>query len=324
MAGFLKLVLRFNSDSRGSRDGFRRCSAPQYSFISPPRSDETYSATNLISTQAELNTRACDCSTRCVRERLTTKCLHILRYFRRYDCWRVAILATAIVCCSLSNYAIAQADAPPKDFTNLGPHFVIAPGLGAVTEYRDLLLKRDASLRLGVTATFRGFTLSGFAENSMHSPASRASELSATYSHKLPLVDAHLGLVTCDVLGNSEMSCGDVRVSFSSNSLPKTKMNFTFDASPSGRGQTFDLGISQQVWRMESHLIDVRLSGTRWDRKNSDANGWSIRLIGVRALDTSMSLHYHLGYISSRIKTSNSAEHADGVVGGLNVVWEFR
>lgn len=246
----------------------------------------------------------------------------------RLGVWRtskiglLAIVIAAIVW--RPELAIAQADAPPRDYTDLGPHFVIAPGFGVSTEYRDLLLRNAASARLGLTATYRGFSLSGFAESSLTSPSAKASEIAATYSHKLPYIDAHFGFAACDLSGAVNGSCGGLRIAASTNSLPYTKVDITVDASPSGRGHTTSLGLAQQVWRSGPHQVDLRVSGTRWDWDATDASGWSVRAIGRYQIDQATSVHYHVGYISSRIEQSGTTSRPDGALAGLNFVWEFR
>lgn len=220
--------------------------------------------------------------------------------------------------------AIAQADAPPRDYTDLGPHFIIAPGIGVSTEYRDLLLRNTASARLGLTATYRGFSLSGFAESSLTSPSAKASEITATYSHKLPFIDAHFGFAVCDLSGAVSGSCGGLRLAASTNSLPYIKVDITVDASLSGRGYTTSLGLAHQLWRSGANQVDLRVSGTRWDWDFTDASGWSIRAIGRYQIDQITSIHYHVGYVSSMIEQSGTASRPDGALAGLNLVWEFR
>jgi hypothetical protein len=50
--------------------------------------------------------------------------------------------------------AVAQASAPPRDYTNLGPDFIIAPGTDVSTEYGDLLLWSTAAARFRLEPPF--------------------------------------------------------------------------------------------------------------------------------------------------------------------------
>ena len=134
-----------------------------------------------------------------------------------------------------STQAGAQADAPPHDYQDLGPHFVVAPGFGSTTEFRDLILQKSVSARLAGTATYRGWSLSGALNQSAQSSESRAYELLATYSHKLPYADLHIGIVHARIDGSYSSGCTAASLTASSNSLscwrrfkiePPCRLNF--------------------------------------------------------------------------------------------------
>lgn len=220
--------------------------------------------------------------------------------------------------------ALAGADAPPFNYENLGPHFVVSPGLGFGSAYRDLLFKEKVIARLGVTATYRGLSLSGFTEQRSGAEAARVSELAVTYSHKLPLIDAHVGLVHWDLTGPLQFASTDLRLVMSSNTLSRTKVVVSLDKRFSGHGRTAGLEVSHLLWQRGANQIDVRVSGTDWKHNQLDGHGYSARLIARRTTGEATALHYHVGYVSSRAEGPLFAMKNAALVAGLNYVWEFR
>lgn len=220
--------------------------------------------------------------------------------------------------------AVAQADAPPRDYLDLGPHFVVAPGFGSTTEFRDLLLQKSASARLAGTATYRGWSLSGALDQSIQSAEPRAYELLATYSHKLPYVDLHIGIVHARIDGIYSSGCTAASLTASSNSLSSTKLDITVQNDLSGTCRLVSIGASQVMWRGGIHQIDFRVSANSWKTDVLKTDGWSIRLMGRSQLNANQSLHYHVGYIDSSLNQGTLQSRPSGATVGINYVWEFR
>lgn len=220
--------------------------------------------------------------------------------------------------------ARAQADAPPHDYLDLGPHLIVAPGFGSTTEFRDLLLQKSASLRLAGTATYRGWSLSGALDQSTQSAEPRAYELLATYSHKLPYVDLHIGIARARIDGIYSSGCTAASLTASSNSLSSTKLDLTVQNDLSGTCRLVSIGGSQVMWRSGIHQIDFRASANSWKTDVLKTDGWSIRLMGRSQLDANQSLHYHVGYISSSLNQGTLQSRPSGATVGINYVWEFR
>lgn len=232
-------------------------------------------------------------------------------------------LALALVLVGPSQ-ASAQADAPPRDYLDLGPHFVLAPGFGSTTEFRDLLLQKAASVRLAGTATYRGWSLSGTLDQSIESAGTRASELLATYSHKLPYADLHIGIVHARIDGSYSSECTAASLTASSNSLPSTKLDITVQSDLSGTCRLFAIGASQVLWRRGIHQIDFRVRANNWETDVLKTDGWSMRFMGRSQLDANQSLHYHVGYIDSSLNQGTLHSRPNGATVGINYVWEFR
>lgn len=231
------------------------------------------------------------------------------------------VLASAL---SVPSQASAQADAPPRDYLDLRPHFVVAPGFGSTTEFRDLLLQKAASLRVAGTATYRGWSLSGTLDQAVESTGTRASELLATYSHKLPYVDLHLGAVHGRIDGNYSSGCTAASATASSNSLTSTKLDLTVQNDLSGACRLISVGASQVLWRRGSHQLDLRASANSWKTGVLKTDGWSVRLMGRSQLEANQSVHYHIAYIDSNLRQGALQSKPSGVTVGINYVWEFR
>lgn len=231
------------------------------------------------------------------------------------------VLASAL---SVPSQASAQADAPPRDYLDLGPHFVVAPGFGTTTEFRDLLLQKAASLRVAGTATYRGWSLSATLDQSVESTGTRASDLLATYSHKLPYVDLHLGIVHGRIDGDYSGGCTAASATASSNSLPSTKLDLTVQNDLSGACRLVSIGASQVLWRRGTHQLDLRASATNWKTDILKTDGWSVRLMGRSQLEANQSIHYHIGYVDSNLRQGALQSKPSGITVGINYVWEFR
>ncbi len=220
--------------------------------------------------------------------------------------------------------ASAQADAPPHDYKDLGSHFIIAPGFSSATEFRDILLQKSVSIRLAGTATYRGWSLSGAMDQRFQSDKTRAYELLATYSHKLPYMDMHIGFVHARIDGNYSSGCTAANLTASSNSLSTTKVDLTIQNNLSGSCRMVSLGASQVIWRNSLHQVDFRASASSWKTDILKTDGWSIRLMGRSQLDAQQSLHYHVGYIESILSQGTVQSRPSGATVGINYVWEFR
>jgi len=169
-------------------------------------------------------------------------------------------------------------------------------------EYRDLLLKTSFSARIGATVTYRGWSFSGSVDQSTSSSATQATEVLATYSHKLPLVDVHIGVVNARIDGIFSGGCSAASLSASSNSFLSTKLDFTLQDDFSGTCRSAALGASQLVWQRGVHQIDLRGSVNTWKTNALKTDGWSVRFIGRTQFDSIQSLHYHIGYIDSNLQ----------------------
>jgi hypothetical protein len=218
----------------------------------------------------------------------------------------------------------AEADAPPHNYLDLGPHYIIVSGIGSVTETRDILLQKSASVRLTGTATYKGWSLTGALDQSIQSAEPRTYELQSTYSHKLPYVDVHIGIVHTKIDGHYSIGCTAASLIASSNSLSSAKLDLTFQNDLSGACQFVSIGASQVIWRSGIHQMDFRASASSWNTEELKSDGWSIRLLGRSQLDTNQSLHYQAGYIESNLKHGPLQSSPNGPVFGINYVWEFR
>jgi len=230
-------------------------------------------------------------------------------------------LITALI---FSGSVSAEADAPPHDYSDLGPHYILAPGVGSSTEFRDLLLQKSASMRLAGTATYRGWSLSGALDQSISSAEPRAYEFLSTYSYKLPYADLHIGIAHARIEGSYSSGCTAASLAFSSSRFSSTKLDLTVQNDLSGTCRLVSIGASQVIWRSGIHQIDFRASANSWKTDVLKTDGWSIRLMGRSQLDANQSLHYHVGYIDSSLNQGTLQSRPSGVTVGMNYVWEFR
>lgn len=238
-----------------------------------------------------------------------------------YDCttqWVVWFVLALILT------GAAQAEAPPRDYLNLGPNFVVAPGIGSTTEFRDLLLQKAASLRVAGTVTYRGWALSGTLDQSVESTGTRASELLAIYSHKLPNVDLHLGIGHGQIDGDYSSGCTAASATASSNSLPSTILDLTVQNDLSGSCQLISIGASQMLWQHGTHQLNFRASANNWKTDILQTEGWSVRFMGRSQLEANQSVHYQIGYVDSNLKQGPLQSKPSGVTVSINYVWEFR
>ncbi len=243
-------------------------------------------------------------------------------------CRLVALRAAMILCLLLSavpSHAASSPDTatPTQNLNDLPPHVTLTAGASSVLEYRDLLLKSAISGALGTTATYRGFTFSAFGAQPFSSGRTLATELVASYSHKLPLVDLHLGAVYCRIDRPTTTECADVRVAFSTNTFRTTRVDLSADVSPFGKGHIISLGLTQQIKETESWILELKGSVTSWNRNNFDANGWSVRLQGVYQINHTLGIHSHLGFLQSWVTNPGVRDESDGVIAAVNAVWVF-
>ena len=242
---------------------------------------------------------------------------------------RLVALQTAMSLCLLLSAVPGQASSPhvtatpPAHINDLPPHVTVSSGASSVLEYRDLLLKSALSGNLATTATYRGFTLSAFGAQPFSSGRTFATELVASYSHKLPLVDFHLGAVYCRIDRPTTTECADVRVALSTNTFRTTRVDLSADVSPFGKGHIISLGLTQQIKETESWILELKGSVTSWNRNNFDANGWSVRLQGVYQINHTLGIHSHLGFLQSCVTNPGVRDESNGVIAGVNAVWAF-
>lgn len=212
---------------------------------------------------------------------------------------------------------------PPEDFTDLPPHVTTSMGFSSVLEYRDLLLKSAVSGNIAATASYRGFTVSASGAQPFSSGRNHAVELVASYSHKLPFVDVHLGAVYCRIDRPTTTECGDIRIAFSTNTFRRTRLDFNADVSPFGKGHILSVGVAQRIKETESWILEAKGSATTWNRENFDAAGWSLRLQGKYRISQQIGIHGHLGFIQTWVTNPGTKDEVNGVVAGLNAVWTF-
>lgn len=212
---------------------------------------------------------------------------------------------------------------PPENFTDTPPHLTATIGASSLLEYRDVLIKSAFSGNVAATGTYRGFTLSASGAQPFSSGRFNASELVATYSHKLPFVDLHMGMVYCRIDRPTTTECGDLRVALSTNTFRSTRVDINADVSPFGKGHILSIGISQRIKETEFWTFELKGSATTWNRNNFDANGWSLRLLGMYRISPHLGIHGHLGFLQSWVNNPGIKEEANGIVAGVNAIWTF-
>lgn len=204
----------------------------------------------------------------------------------------------------------------------VGPHFFASATFESPLEYHDVLISSAPAASFTVGATYRGFALSVWHANDLSSAGSNATEAFASYSHKLPLVDLHVGAVWCSVSGRIESCKAGARVSLSSNTFRNTLMSITVDQSFTNSSRIFNVAVTQKVYSTHGIRFDVRAGATYWDYPRS-AKGVSARLMAAKQIRENLTVHLFAGLIESCTTNVTGCNRIGAPIVGSSLSWSF-
>jgi hypothetical protein len=243
--------------------------------------------------------------------------LMLTRAFWQRMCFRLALCVIAPVLSP--NLSFADNDG----YLPLGPHVFASVSFESPLEYRDILLSSPVSANFAFAGTYRGFSVSVWHANDLSSTASAATEFYAAYSHKLPIVDFHVGVVSCSVSGRLNSCSNSARFSISSNSLRNTNLVFKLDQSFSNANRIFNLAGAHTIYAKNGLRLDVRLSGTHWNYAQFSANGFTARAIIGKKLRDNLGANFFVGLIESEISRNRTTSRVGAPILGSSLSWSF-
>lgn len=229
---------------------------------------------------------------------------------------RHSLFAHAVVLLFLFGVcASAFAHEPP--LATLGPRVGVAIGAASRSNYRDLLLADQFASSLRASISNRGFSASGWLSRSS---GGDSSEVLLSYSHKLPLVDIHVGYAHTNVDALHAHSFGSARLTLSTNVSARTQVDMTFDRFTDGAGELSSISYTRHLLERGKWSLDMRAGATWWNRSSGDAEAWSVRTLSRRVLRPHWELDIYAGFASGRSSALNEAIE-DGVIAGLGITW---
>lgn len=199
-----------------------------------------------------------------------------------------------------------------------GPAVHLAFGAANAATYRDFSFDESLAPLIRASTSYRGFSASGWLTRSDHRSI---SEVFLAYSHKLPLVDVHVGYARTNVNPMHPAAFGSGRMVVSSNVSSTTQVDVTLDRW-TGRdaGRLDGLALTRRLIEREAWTIDARASGSWWRRRTGDARGWSLRAMAERNLNAHWQVLGYAGYADGR--TERPGEIVEGgVIAGLSIAW---
>ena len=210
-----------------------------------------------------------------------------------------------------------------QDIDVQDPHPIVQIAVGGFSalEYRDILLSRHAAATMGIAVSARGFSLSIW--NGSTDGHGRVTETLLAYSHKLPVVDLHVGIAACST-SMVRISCRNTgRLSLTTNNSHSTVVEATIDEALSGSGHITSASIVRNLGQLGSVEWSARASAHQWRLANESANGGSVRLIGVKRLNNGPDIHFNLGYVDSQI-TRSTTVGSRGASAGITFLWQLK
>jgi hypothetical protein len=210
-----------------------------------------------------------------------------------------------------------------QDYLPLGPHFFASASTGGPLNYRDIILSTAPSASETVGATYGGFSVSFWNGTDLTDSGNHAFEALGTYSHKLPLVDLHLGGYWCSTSGSLDHRSSGIRFSATSNTFRSAEIGLTFDQSFNGRDRTLGASGTKSVYHKGAVTVDLKASGTHWNYSGFSAGGISGRVMITDQLSKHAAIHFFLGGIGSRVTRSEGQQSKGALIAGATISWSF-
>lgn len=208
--------------------------------------------------------------------------------------WRCGIIA---LCAALAPAGIAAAQGPPVDELAIqrpGVRLFGAAGLASRSEERDILLKDYTATNLGAGVAYYGFGASFWVSRDWDTGGD-VGEALLGYSYKLPIVDAHAGLVSCrnEILAGG---CKDAaRLAFTTNSMRRTTLELVADLAGGERTVT-SIAVTRDLYSGDRFNGSVRVGWTEDRRDVGRLEAVSARVMGRVPLQGPASLDVAVGH----------------------------
>lgn len=227
---------------------------------------------------------------------------------------RLSTLAIAFILTASAVFAQSTGYLPT------GPHFYAGAGAGGGLEYRNLLLGRPPSATFAAGATFRGLSVSAWQGLDLTSTAHKATEVLGAYSHKLPLVDIHLGALWCRTDGGIGTCRSAARLGLTTNVGRKSSTEFLFDKAFEG-GRVFTLSGRRELWRNEATKVYWDMSASNINYGEITGHGLTGRLVVSQEIASSTHIDFFWGGAFSRSKTMTRNTVGNGLLVGATLWW---
>jgi hypothetical protein len=215
-----------------------------------------------------------------------------------------------------------KATAGDDGYLPLGPHVFASANLASPLEYRDILLSSSPAASFTLGGTYRGFAVSLWHANDLSSGKNDATELFGSYSHKLPLVDLHVGAVWCSVSGRVGSCQGSARISLSSNKIRNTLLALKIDQSFTSPSRILNVSVTHKIYSARGISVAVRASGTYWDYPQA-AKGFSVRAMAAKQLPDNLTINVFAGLIESRTRRGGVGNTTGAPIVGTGLSWSF-
>ena len=222
------------------------------------------------------------------------------------------VLATLVFC----SRAEARAGNPTEDDED----GLVWAGAVTYSSIRGMALSDRSSLIAGLGYAKRGWSISAATSKAAGSGSAVAYEGLVSYGYKLPLVDAHIGAVTCNTQSNLARCGTGVRFGLSTNNSTRNEAHMALDRGGSGE-IILSVGFGSRLHRHNNLAIDGKVEHTHsnWRSVSSSTTIWSVVLRDAEVGRNSPTLA--AGYYrrsSNRIEERNASVFI-GVTFALNV-----
>lgn len=191
-------------------------------------------------------------------------------------------------------------------------------GVSSALVYRDLVLKEGTSPWGNFLVSGHGVSLSGWASVDSESQET-VSELFLAYSHKLPVIDLHVGLSRPSIPTIRDDDALAGRVTVSSNNSTRVVADFSLDRFFHGSESLLSGSVTVALIRRERWLVDARAGMTTCARSGEDLEGWSARLLAAYRPAHGPRLTAYLGYAETTSDDKRSTLIDDGFISGLSL-----
>jgi hypothetical protein len=196
------------------------------------------------------------------------------------------------------------------DVQTPGAYIQLVAGISQANIYRDILLAPDPAISVGAAIAQRGISASFWTSKSPHS--NQTFEFLLNYSHKLPLVDVHIGYAITDLPPAQPAIQHAVRLALTNNLSQKAMIDLTVDKGVAGGDYALSSAFSYRFGSYRNVDFAGRASISRWHLEHGDRNTHGFQILARRFLKNGQELH--IGIVTGRSRSARRpAENHHGV-----------